>query len=534
MINIYLPNKIKINFLTDHKKLNIQQYQFINYTKKDIMSKLTSSGQLIDEYCKITGEIVKDNGQIYSCTLNQTNISANQNKFYIMQLIKSNNSYVLFIRYGRTGDKGVISTKSHGTLNEGLKAFQKQFKTKTDNQWGTQTFVKKPGKYYMSEISYEDELKSIIPKKIDIPDSKLPQKVQDLIKMLSDVNMMQNALVTLNIDTKKMPLGKIKQTQLDKAGGILDKIVSTLNELEITKGDIAPLKEQLVSLSSEYYTYLPMAFGRRRPSVISSNDILSKYRDILDELRNIVVNVEITENVKSDENPIDSIYKDINTKINSLDRNSQMWVEIEKYIKNTHGSTHEAKLELLDVFEIEQNTKREKYDNHCKNIDNKTLLFHGTPLGCILSIFKNDFYLDPTKLKDPNIRIAGKMFGYGIYFADCCTKSFNYTRAQSTNNIGCFVMAEVGLGKQYQRLDADCGINQMTMKSTKCNSTKGIGKWEPSTHTLVDGIKVPNGPLHVASNNTSLRYNEHIVYDIDQIFIKYLVLVKNTGGYGGY
>ena len=42
-----------------------------------------SKGQLIDEFCKVKGELVEHNGKIYSCTLNQTDIDANKNKFYI-------------------------------------------------------------------------------------------------------------------------------------------------------------------------------------------------------------------------------------------------------------------------------------------------------------------------------------------------------------------------------------------------------------------------------------------------------------------
>jgi hypothetical protein len=39
---------------------------------------------------------------------------------------------------------------------------------------------------------------------------------------------MQKALVSLNIDTKKLPLGKIKQSQLDMAGKVLDNIQSII------------------------------------------------------------------------------------------------------------------------------------------------------------------------------------------------------------------------------------------------------------------------------------------------------------------
>lgn len=490
------------------------------------MSKVAIKGQIIDEHCPIKGELIEHNGKVYSCTLNQTDIDANKNKFYIMQLIKNGTDYTLYTRWGRVSEKGRPTTDPYSSQPEGITAFEKQFRTKTGNVWGTNNFVKKAGKYFMSDVSYEDEFKNIPNTVLKIPDSKLPERVQNLIKMLSDVNMMQNSLVSLDIDPKKMPLGKIKQSQLDKAGEVLDKVQLLVNK----KGTEA----ELVALSSEYYTYLPMGFARKRPPVINSDEIIGKYRDTIDELKNIVINVQITENTKAGDNPIDSIYNDIKTIIKPLEKDSVMWKEIEKYIANTHGQTHGCKLEIIDIFEIAQAGKKEKYDKYCQDqgIDNKTLLFHGSGMANWLSIMKNDFYLDPAKM-DKCIVISGKMFGAGCYFADS-SKSFGYTRAEASNNIGCYIIGEIALGKQLSKFDSDYTINKKSLTKTGHHSTKGEGRWQPSSETIVDGIKIPNGKLHEKHKNASLRYNEYIVYDTNQILSKYFIVLKNIGTYKGY
>lgn len=68
------------------------------------MSKIV---HIIDEHCSYRDGEVYNN---YSCTLNQTDIKTNKNKFYIMQVIKcKDGKFVLFIRYGRVGEKGKIS-----------------------------------------------------------------------------------------------------------------------------------------------------------------------------------------------------------------------------------------------------------------------------------------------------------------------------------------------------------------------------------------------------------------------------------------
>ncbi|QKF93721.1 polyADP-ribose polymerase with WGR domain [Fadolivirus algeromassiliense] len=489
------------------------------------MSKAVSKGQIIDSAFG-KGELVESNGLVYACTLNQTDIDANKNKFYIMQLIKNGSNYTLGIRYGRTGEPGKAYTDAHASEADGIAAFQKQFKTKTGNAWGTKNFVKKANKYFMSEVSYEDELKNIPVTPATIPDSKLDKRVQDLIKMLSDVNMMQNALVNLEIDTKKLPLGKIKQSQLDKANDVLSKIQPLLVDITGKKGNVEELKQQLVSLSSDFYTLLPMAFGRRKPPVINTDEMAQKYHDVLDELRNMVIAVQMTENVKSGENPLDSIYNDINTTINPLDRNSQMWKEIEKYVANTHGPTHNYKLEIIDIYEIEQFGKRQKFEEHCKNIQNRTLLYHGSGMTNWISIMKNDLLLNPQKV-NKNVIITGKMFSDGIYFASAITKSFGYVRSDASNGIGCLALAEVGLGKIGKRTQADYYITKSSLAKEKCDSIQGVGKYTPGSNVNINNLIIPNGKLVDSKVNGSLLYDEHIIYDSNQQFIRFLILVKN-------
>jgi len=467
--------------------------------------------------------IVKDSsGKYYDCTLNQTDIKSNKNKFYIMQLVKNNSDYIVFIRYGRVGVKGTVNSIPYTDKCLAERYFNKQFRSKTGNMWGSK-FSEKKGKYFLADISYDKELEKIdIPKTIKIPKSKLHKKVFDFIQMISDINMVKNALIELDIDPKKMPLGKITESQLSKAKSILDVLSKTVDN------------NMVCEYSSKYYTYIPISCGRTAPPLINNPDIIAKYRDLIDELSNIAVGINIIKKSDNnyDKNPIDNIYDDINTKLSPLRKNTSIYKNINKFIINTHGCTHGCKLELLDIFKVAQEGKEEAYMNHSENISNKMLLFHGTPQSCVLSIFKKDFYLDPSKL---GVQIAGKMFGYGVYFADCATKSFNYTRANSTQDVGCLLVAEVALGNMYECDGANPSIDKAFLGKFNCSSTKGLGKWAPSSSTtLPDGTGIPNGMIEEVNNKAYLRYNEYIVYDINQILIKYVCVVKNSGSYGGW
>lgn len=49
----------------------------------------------------LTHQVYED----YDCMLNQTNVGHNNNKFYVIQLIKANNKYCLWNRWGRVVSK---------------------------------------------------------------------------------------------------------------------------------------------------------------------------------------------------------------------------------------------------------------------------------------------------------------------------------------------------------------------------------------------------------------------------------------------
>jgi len=419
-------------------------------------------------------------------------------------------------------EPGKVTTKILSSEDSGIRAFETQFKTKTGNVWrDSDNFEKKAGKYFMSEVSYDDAIKDIKDIEVKTPPSKLDQKVQELLTMLSDTNMMNDALVSLDIDTKKMPLGKLKESQLKKAEKILEDIDKLLQD-KTKKPDL----ETLTDLSSEYYTYLPMSCGRKKPPVIEDNGLIDKYKQIIDELRNMVVAVNIKNNVKAGDNPLDSIYTNIKTEIKPLDKSSKMYEEIVKYVMNTQGSTHHVNLKVLDIYEISQDGKQKSYEDHSKGLDNKMLLYHGSSMANWLSIMTHGLLINPNSVK-PGVMITGAMFSAGLYFANCVSKSWNYCRTESSKGIGCLALAEVALGNISKRINADYSITKASLKKTGHDSVQGQGQTTPGSNTVIDDVIVPNGKLVKSNVGAQLLYDEFIVYEGDRHVIKYLVIIKN-------
>jgi poly [ADP-ribose] polymerase len=114
------------------------------------------------------------------------------------------------------------------------------------------------------------------------------------------------------------------------------------------------------------------------------------------------------------------------------------------------------------------------------------------------------------KVRPANAAITGKMFGYGIYFADKAAKSLNYTSyrgsyfARGTSDKAFMALYDVALGKTWD-----------------------IKKWDGSYSSLDYKQVMKAGYDSVfAERGADLRNNEYIVYAENQMTIRYLVELK--------
>jgi poly [ADP-ribose] polymerase 2/3/4 len=107
-------------------------------------------------------------------------------------------------------------------------------------------------------------------------ESKLDVRVQDLVKLISNVQVMQDTLKEFDIDIKKMPLGKLSKTQISNGYEKLKEIQEAIQN-KSTKKDLA-------DLSSEFYSLIPHDFGRRKPTIIDSIDLLKIKMEMLEAL----------------------------------------------------------------------------------------------------------------------------------------------------------------------------------------------------------------------------------------------------------
>ena len=490
---------------------------------------IKKNGVVIDSNSLVnTHHVLVDGKEVYTCTLNQTNIKANNNKYYILQLLESDTKkeFIVYTRYGRIGNIGVINNQIFGAKDSAIYTFEKTFKTKTGNNWQNRDkFAKKSGKYFMSQIDYDDDDDNKDTKNSSSDDVKddeppkeqkcdLDQRLQALLSLISNINIMKSTMKEFNIDLRKMPLGKISNQQIKEAYDTLKAIADGMDDL--TK------PTDFEDLTSTFYTLIPSSFGRSKPPVIKTEEQIKKYVDML----GVLTDLEIAGNIlKKDKDssgihPLTKIYKQLNLSLAPLmlDQSSPEYVMVKKYVKDTVAPTHNwYTLELLDVMIVDREDERKQF----KDYGNRMLLFHGSRVANFMGIFSKGLRINSNAPK------TGSMFGPGSYFSNSITKSANYCFTDTANDVGIMLLCEVSLGKEYKRTSSE----YITwLPNDQHQSTWGMGTSTTNPKdmmTMPDGTVVPYGKLMKdKSLHSSLLYDEFIVYRENQVKIRYALKLK--------
>lgn len=483
----------------------------------------------VDPQCAkqlIAPTIYGDCGAFYNVVLNQSCLQMNRNKFYNMQLVQDvyNDHYYVWFRWGRVGEKG--ATKLIPCENDILKAkllFEEKFYLKTGNEWSVWAadikFTKQKGKYDMLKVDYSgpeshgdniDKLVEDIAK--NAGKSKLEPSLQHLMHLICDVKTMKKNLVAMQFDVEKMPLGRLTKEQIQAGYEALHKIEDCINK-------DCP-KSQVMDACSEFYTCVPHSFSRRqRPEMICTNEQVQEKMKLLEALEDIHTSLELfkKELAIKNQNPIDRLYRSLNCGLIELDSRESDYKLIHLAIRNTHGSTHVGyRLVLQKVFRIEKASYNERF----VSVGNHVMLWHGSRCSNFTGILSKGLCIAP-----PHVPANGYMFGKGVYFADCVSKSANYCLRKPEEE-GLLLLCEVSLGnikeetytKSYDKLPQ--GINSVMGRGANIPKDAGYA-------TMSNGVRLACGKLVMRKPlDTVLLYNEYIVYNTNQVKMTYLVNVK--------
>uniref|UniRef100_A0A1I8HD94 Poly [ADP-ribose] polymerase n=1 Tax=Macrostomum lignano TaxID=282301 RepID=A0A1I8HD94_9PLAT len=476
-----------------------------------------------------------EGGTVYDAMLNQTNLQFNNNKFYLLQLLhKAPRDYWVWFRWGRVGKTGQHSLVPCGPDLDRAKAlFCKKFEDKTKNEWASvaaKTFTKVAGKYDLVHRDHKaggdggagDDKADKAAKKQAAAErkaeaaSRLHAALQALLGMICDVQQMEDTVVEMRYDAKRMPLGKLTAAQI-KAGFVALKAIEALVRGGHSSG------QKLVSACNDFYTRIPHDFGMRVPPVIRSLEEIQAKADLLQALEQIQTALKVVSDGAEEsgdsaaaEHAGPVCYRRLACDIEPVDSNSEEFSMIDRYLQTTHGPTHSLyTLSLGALFKVQRAPETARFRS---DLPNRMLLWHGSRLSNWAGILSQGLRVAP-----PEAPATGYMFGKGVYFADVSSKSANYLYATRSKPTGVLALCEVALGTSRELNKADYEAAKLP---AGFNSVKGIGELTPnpsSAEQLADGCKVPIGKLVASNLSTVLNYNEYVVYNVNQLRLRYLV-----------
>lgn len=420
---------------------------------------------------------------------------------------------------GRIGTSAGTTKKTHyESIYEALSDFERIYLEKTGNEFGTESFVKKPGLYNQININNMILVQNL---QTNVP-TKLNKPLYELMVVLFGVKkVFTSTLLSKLFDSNSMPLGKLTKAQIQSSLEILHEISSMQNSWSVN---------QLIAASNKLYSYCPRNFGFQRPPIINTPKIIQETHDMLQHLIQAELQYEflISESNK-EENLLDLCYDHLqkSVEITVLNKTSTMFSEICKYIENTrlHPKPPEPgflnrnfftlrTMEVAEVFEVQRFEEILRYAPYENNF-NRLLLSHGTSVENLVSILTNGLKVSP-----PGVKHHGDSSGKGIYFAD----SISGTMYASKQGIVLVFLCEVAV--DISDIPRNRGRSEL---SPFCESFLAPGKYYPhEMHIRPDGLKIPNGTLVCRNENTSTLFNEYVVPDEARVKIRYLVKLRNS------
>lgn len=486
---------------------------------------------------QIPNRLVNITDVTHNCRLTKADIVTNQNLFITMQVLKHKDSITnalntvisdandandatngevsfLYIRRGRIGNSGMVKLYAYMDSSKCIKAYERLFLNYTGTEWGNIGDSKgngkgevkvKHGKYIMLD-NYDEEEEG---KDKDVMECKMSDDakffmestdLQTLTTLIFDTKQLDS--IDDMIDTSKTPLGKLSTRQLDRAHDVLQELGALDDDEEGTS-------EERVRLSSIFYTLIPTRTQRLK--AINNSEIQSLY-DLITSLRG----AKLITKAKTGMTLFDK-YTMLNCKITLAEPNMDR--SIREYFTNTIGTTH-ANYKLHSVLKID---KGQKFDHSVGNVH---LLWHGSRSINFSGILKNGLLIKP-----PGVTHTGSMFGNGVYFANCSTKSTNYTSASYGDNYGILLLCQVALGNVF----TSRGAMRANEVPDGHDSVLGPGQWtldhDKAEKIMINGVNtVLNTSTLINDSNHSahgLLYDEYIVYRPEQIRMAYICVVGN-------
>lgn len=397
--------------------------------------------------------------------------AANNNKYYRM-IPKGDGTFD--VEFGRVG-----SSCQHANYN--MSQWDKKYREKTRKGYVDQTDL-------MTDLVHEEtkkgprEFKEIENAAI----AKIVERLQDMAKKTIQKNYRVDSI-------------SVTQAMVDKAQDHIDTMADAIDQYTVRSfnDDLMILFGIIPRKMAEVSNYLasdPDEFKK----------ILTREQNLLDVMKGQVVQHSKTkqEDSESDDTPLKDqtileslglVFEECNNE--DLEHIKKLMGDNANRIKNAWKVTNLKTQKRFDDFVAKE------------GITDIREFWHGSGNANWWSIIGNGLYLRPT-----NVKISGKMLGYGLYFANNSTKSITYTdRSSYSYNhepSGFLAVMKVAYGKPYD-------VNSFDPKYYDFD-------WD-HLQKACPGANCLHAHKDMDTGWGRLRNDEIVVYKEDQVTIEYLV-----------
>lgn len=398
--------------------------------------------------------------------------SENNNKFYNMH---DNGDGTFTVEWGRIG---VSSKQTKYPISQWDRTYRN--KTKKGYKDVTEMFVEAGG----------DDSTDFT----DINDPQIARLIQSL-QSFANSSVQQNYMVTSE---------SVTQRQIDQAQALIDELarVASNSSMQV-RGNLIGFSNSLNELLLEIFSVIPRRMSNVRrylfgpeglPLTSDAIDrVVNNEQATLDVMRGQVQTLQVANTADKKQTLLDAMGITIEQTVDDDIANIELlmgpnWKQFKQAFRVTNKKTEQN----FDDYRAKQ----------AHSPDYK-LFWHGSRNENWWSILDSGLALRPA-----NAIITGKMFGYGIYFADKCQKSVNYTSlrgsywARGSQSTGFLALYKVNTGNWLH-----ARRHESWMYDLNENKLKSRGPYDSL----------------FAEGGVDLRNNEYIVYNQDQTTIQYLV-----------
>lgn len=394
--------------------------------------------------------------------------SDNNNKFYEMRELE-NGTFV--VSYGRVGSKGAEATYT-------IDQWQTKYNEKIRKGYRDQTYL------YAKE-TLSDPFEGIA-----------EPAVRDLIShLMRYAKQSIHHHYTIAADQVTRAHVEEAQTLLDRLAALIQPGMDadTFNLLLLELFQVIPRRMRKVG------EHLLSASPDTEEELKAVEQQLAAEQAMLDVMRG---QVEINAKQEQNQTKETTLLESLGLQIEPV-KEDQIIRQIQKMMGDDKDKFRRA-------YEVSNRFTQSKFERHVSQCKNKKveLFWHGSRNENWMSILKSGLVLRPA-----NAVITGKMFGYGLYFADRFRKSLNYSSLQGA----CWTN-----GREQRAY--------LALYEVHLGNSLKVQRYEPWCSELSAEKLEQRGAYQslYARGGADLVNNEYIVYHESQCTIRYLVEVANA------